>query len=84
MERLIAEEERTRGSSTSSSRRRGLGVNTRMNQSHLISQLVDMGFPRHWCVSALTATSNNVDEALTWILQNGDRLSAEAEDENEK
>eukprot|EP00804_Cyclotella_cryptica_P018743 CCRYP_007226-RB/>CCRYP_007226-RB protein AED:0.02 eAED:0.02 QI:214/0.83/0.84/1/1/1/13/1126/5186 len=85
MERLIAEEERTRGSSSSTAnRRRGLGVNSRMNSSQLISQLVDMGFPRHWCVSALSATSNNVDEALTWILTNGDRLSAEAEDENEK
>lgn len=85
MERLIAEEERARSSSSSTStRRRGLGVNSRMNSSHLISQLVDMGFPRHWCVSALSATSNNVDEALTWILTNGDRLSAEADDENEK
>jgi hypothetical protein len=53
-----------------------------MNSSHLISQLVDMGFPRHWCVSALSATSNNVDEALTWILTNGAALAAtEAEDE---
>ncbi|KAL7489479.1 hypothetical protein ACHAW6_015106 [Cyclotella cf. meneghiniana] len=85
MERLIAEEERVRSSSSSTStRRRGLSVNSRMNSSHLISQLVDMGFPRHWCVSALSATSNNVDEALTWILTNGDRLSAEADDENEK
>jgi hypothetical protein len=79
MERLIAEEA-NRGS-TASSRRR---VNPRMNSSHLISQLVDMGFPRHWCVSALSATSNNVDEALTWILTNGDRLAAEAEDEEKE
>ena len=80
MERIIAEEA-NRGSSLSSSRRR---VNARMNSSHLISQLVDMGFPRHWCVSALSATSNNVDEALTWILTNGDRLAAEVEEEDEK
>ena len=80
MERIIAEEA-NRGSSLSSSRRR---ANARMNSSHLISQLVDMGFPRHWCVSALSATSNNVDEALTWILTNGDRLAAEAENEDEK
>lgn len=76
MERLIAEE----ANRSSSSRRRP--ANTRMNSSHLISQLVDMGFPRHWCVQALSATSNNVDEALTWILTNGDRLAAaQAEDE---
>ena len=77
MERLIAEE--ANRSSTSSSRRRG--GNPRMNSSHLISQLVDMGFPRHWCVSALSATSNNVDEALTWILTNGALAATEAEDE---
>ena len=80
MERLIAEET-NRGFSTNLNRRRAL--NSRMNSSHLISQLVDMGFPRHWCVSALSATSNNVDDALTWILTNGDRLAAEAEDRNE-
>lgn len=82
MERLIAEDA-NRSSSTSSRRR----VTSRMNAnqtSHLISQLVDMGFPRHWCVSALSATSNNVDEALTWILTNGERLAAEAEDEEKE
>lgn len=81
MERLIAEDA-NRGSSSSSRRRT---ANPRMNSSHLISQLVDMGFPRHWCVSALSATSNNVDEALTWILTNGDRLAAQGEmEEDEK
>jgi hypothetical protein len=38
-----------------------------------------MGFPSRWCAEALTATGNNVDEALTWILTNGERLSAEDE-----
>ena len=82
MERLIAEDA-NRSSSTLNRRR----VTSRMNASqtsHLISQLVDMGFPRHWCVRALSATSNNVDEALTWILTNGERLAAEAEDEEKE
>mmetsp|Transcript_32185 Transcript_32185/g.67666 ORF Transcript_32185/g.67666 Transcript_32185/m.67666 type:complete len:3523 (+) Transcript_32185:112-10680(+) len=79
MERLLAEESERRGpSSFSSSRRRGGGA-SRMATSNLIRQLVEMGFPRHWCVEALSATRNNVDEALTWILTNGDRLSAEDE-----
>ena len=43
-----------------------------------------MGFPRRWCVEALSATRNNVDEALTWILTNGERLSAEDEAADEK
>ena len=36
-----------------------------------------MGFSSRWCAGALAATGNNVDEALTWILTNGERLSAE-------
>ena len=87
MERLIAEDNERRGTSSmmSSSRRRGYG-SSRMDASHLIRQLVEMGFPRRWCVEALSATRNNVDEALTWILTNGERLSAEdeaAEEEND-
>lgn len=79
MERLLAEESERRGpSSFLSGRRRGFGA-SRMGSSNLIRQLVEMGFPRHWCVEALAATRNNVDEALTWILTNGDRLSAEDE-----
>jgi len=79
MERLLAEESERRGpSSFLSSRRRGFGA-SRMGSSNLIRQLVEMGFPRHWCIEALSATRNNVDEALTWILTNGDRLSAEDE-----
>ena len=81
MERLLAEESErssSRGSAALlSSRRRGA---PRISSSaNLIRQLVEMGFPRHWCVEALTATRNNVDDALTWILTNGDRLSAEDE-----
>jgi len=38
--------------------------------------LLEMGFPPHWCAEALAATGHNVDEALTWILTNGERLSA--------
>ena len=82
METLLAEESQRRGPSSSSlvsGRRRGFGA-SRMGSSNLIRQLVEMGFPRHWCVEALTATRNNVDEALTWILTNGDRLSAADEE----
>lgn len=79
MERLLAEDsERSGPSSFLSSRRRGFGT-SRVSSSNLIRQLVEMGFPRHWCVEALSATRNNVDDALTWILTNGDRLSAEDE-----
>lgn len=79
MERLIAEEQerermqRQSSGGSSSRRRSSRGDNT----SHLLSQLLEMGFPRRWCAEALAATGNNVDEALTWILTNGERLSAE-------
>lgn len=33
-----------------------------------------------WCAEALAVTGNNVDEALTWILTNGERLSEEDEE----
>ena len=86
MERLLAEDSQRRGpSSFLSSRRRGLGA-SQMNSTNLIRQLVEMGFPRRWCVEALSATRNNVDEALTWILTNGDHLSAadeESHDDND-
>ena len=89
MERLLAEEHERRGSGTTlpSSRRRGFGASSRSDASNLIRQLVEMGFPRHWCAEALAASRNNVDEALTWILTNGERLSAEdegAEEEEEE
>jgi hypothetical protein len=80
MERLLAEEherERTmrrQPSGGPSSRRR---VNRADNTNHLLRQLLEMGFPSRWCAEALAATGNNVDEALTWILTNGERLSAE-------
>lgn len=80
MERLLAEESQRRGpASFLFSRRRGFEA-SRMGSTNLIRQLVEMGFPRHWCVEALSATRNNVDEALTWILTNGDRLSAADEE----
>lgn len=80
MERLIAEDlERERmmqqqSSGGSTSRRRSSRME---NTNHLLEQLLEMGFPRRWCAEALAATGNNVDEALTWILTNGERLSAE-------
>ncbi|KAL3924851.1 MAG: hypothetical protein SGILL_000791 [Bacillariaceae sp.] len=78
METLLAEErERERESSGGeSSRRRPSRAET---TSHLLRQLTEMGFPSRWCSEALAATGNNVDEALTWILTNGERLSAEDE-----
>jgi len=79
MERLLAEDAERRGSSSSSARRRAFGASRISTSANLIRQLTEMGFPRHWCVEALTATRNNVDEALTWILTNGDRLSAQDE-----
>jgi len=78
MERLLAEErERTqRQTGGSMGRRRA----SRAEQStQLLQQLLEMGFPSRWCAEALAATGNNVDEALTWILSNGERLSAEDE-----
>ena len=79
MERLLAEDhERSRGSTAGSNRRRnGPGA------SQLLQQLVEMGFPSHWCTEALAATGQNVDEALTWILTNGERLSALDEGNND-
>lgn len=78
MERLLAEErerERMMQRSTTGSSRRRSSRTERSNQ--LLRQLLEMGFPNRWCAAALEATQNNVDEALTWILTNGDRLSAE-------
>jgi hypothetical protein len=75
MERLIAEERnRERGGSSSSNRRRNSAEGS--GSSHLLRQLIEMGFPANWCAEALNATGHNVDEALTWILTNGERLSA--------
>jgi hypothetical protein len=83
MERLLAEErERERmmqrqisGGPSAAARRRSSREGSAA--SHLLQQLLEMGFPSRWCAEALAATGNNVDEALTWILANGERLSAE-------
>ena len=74
MEQMIAETE-TRGGRRSMRR-------MRPDSSHLIKQLREMGFPSHWCAEALAATRNNVDEALTWILTNGERLAQLDENEH--
>ena len=88
MERLLAEERERehvvhRQPSISSSRRRSTRTDS-SSPNHLIRQLLEMGFPSRWCTEALTATRNNVDEALTWILANGERLSAEDEGMDEE
>lgn len=85
MERLLMdEEERNTRSNTSSSRRRNASGS--MGSSHLLRQLVEMGFPPNWCAEALSSTGHNVEEALTWMIRNGERLSAldEGIDNNEE
>jgi hypothetical protein len=44
--------------------------------SAVLHQLFEMGFPSQWCNEALAAVGNNVDEALSWILTNGERLAS--------
>jgi len=83
MERLLAEERErervTQRQSTGEPPRRRGNRGDSSSSNHLIRQLLEMGFPSRWCTEALAATRNNVDEALTWILTNGERLSAEDE-----
>jgi hypothetical protein len=79
MERLLEEERERerRQASESGTRRRNTGGAGRTT-SYLLQQLVEMGFPARWCAEALAATgTSSVDEALTWILANGERLSAQ-------
>ncbi|KAL3944031.1 MAG: hypothetical protein SGBAC_001899 [Bacillariaceae sp.] len=78
MERLLAEERERlqRQSSGSMGRHRSSQAE---QSTQLLQQLLEMGFPSRWCAEGLAATGNNVDEALTWILSNGERLSAEDE-----
>ena len=79
MERLLEEEqERERRLASDSGGRRRNTSGARSNTNYLIQQLSEMGFPAHWCAEALAATgTSSVDEALTWILTNGERLSAQ-------
>jgi hypothetical protein len=80
MERLLAEEAQHWGPSLFlSSWRRGFGT-LQMGSTNLIRQLVEMGFPQHWCIEVLSETRNNVDGALTCILTNGGHLSAADEE----
>ena len=80
MERLLAAEQDrdsgSRGDRWSTRDGGGNGSNS-ASANLLIRQLLEMGFPSHWCAEALAATRNNVDDALTWILTNGERLSAQ-------
>ena len=52
------------------------GVRRNEATNAVLQQLFEMGFPSQWCSEALAATGNNVDEALSWILANGERLAA--------
>ncbi len=74
MEQLIAE---------SRAREATRGRRNAADTGHLLAQLQEMGFPQRWCAEALAATSNNVDEALTWILSNSDRLQEQDEEEKD-
>ena len=71
MEHMLIEERERNLSSNGSSQLSGA------NTDVLIQQLLEMGFPDDWCRQALEATRNNVDDALTWILTNGERLSGQ-------
>lgn len=75
MERLLMEEEERNRRSNSSSGRRQNSSGTSGN-SHLLRQLVEMGFPPNRCAAALSSTDHNVDEALTWLIRNGERMFA--------
>jgi hypothetical protein len=83
IERMLADEMSRQASSGDGSRGRDA-----TDISHLLNQLLEMGFKRRWCVEALANTGNNVDEALTWILTNTETLEAmfnsdeEEEEEN--
>jgi len=59
------------GSGSAASRRAGERVESAGNR---MQQLLDMGFPPHWCTLAMRATNNNVDAALGWIFAHGDEL----------
>ena len=78
IERLLAEEMQRQAA--------GQGGRARVREdSHLLQQLMEMGFPRRWCTEALAATGNNVDEALTWILNNNETLeNLDASEEEEE
>jgi SPRY domain/UBA/TS-N domain len=83
IERLLAEEQEQdrlmqRDASGGSSSRRRENRDTGP-PDRFLRQLLEMGFPQRWCTEALAVTGNNVDEALTWILNNGERLSEEDE-----
>ena len=68
IERLLAED-MDRESSERASRDRQDG-----DDELPLTQLLEMGFPRRWCTEALAACAYNVDEALTWILNNNEML----------
>ena len=71
IERMLADE-----MSRQSSTRDGGSGRDGADNSHLLNQLLEMGFKRRWCMEALANTGNNVDEALTWILTNTEMLEA--------
>lgn len=47
-----------------------------MPSSHLIEQLMIIGFPEDWCILALRENGNDVVNASAWIVDNLDMLSS--------
>ena len=61
--------------------RRGGGDAAR---SAIINKLLEMGFPERWCNKAIDVVGDSFDNALTWILGNGELLQSEDNAEQEK
>lgn len=60
-------------------RRRELGCTGRLEApppSHLVEQLMVIGFPEDWCTRALRENDNDVVNASAWIVDNLDMLSS--------
>jgi len=55
-------------------------VNTR--RTVIVNKLVEMGFPAKWCNRAIDVAGENFENALTWILSNGELLQAEDRADN--
>jgi hypothetical protein len=62
---------------------RGFGIEEpqqKIDMDSLVNHLLEMGFPKSWCVQALQVSNNDVDAALIWILQHGEELKDDDEE----
>jgi hypothetical protein len=50
----------------------------------MIEELMTMGFPREWCITALREKQNDMVDASTWIVDNLDFLGASMLEEEEE